>query len=217
MLEKPRPAKRTAGKVVGMDSNYKAGFVFSDGQQMGQALYDRIQHFGKRQKNTFAEIDSMVGQALKEVDWESIQALGVEDLKRVKQGKRGTFSRGFNRRLSHWLYRASAARIERICEEQGIRLEYKDPWKTSQFCRPCGKWDRRNRKGDRFQCVNCGHTDHADFNAAGNLEYLTVAGIYGFRSPQKSKMSKFWITIPWCSMPAGDAQCQPGKNGGSKT
>lgn len=68
LLEKPRPAKRTVGKVLGMDSNYKAGFVFSDGEQVGRAIYNRIQQFGKRQKNTFAEIDAMVGQALKKVD-----------------------------------------------------------------------------------------------------------------------------------------------------
>ena len=51
-----------------MDSNDKAGFVFSHGVQVGREIYDRIQQFDKRQKNTFAEIDSMVGQALKQVD-----------------------------------------------------------------------------------------------------------------------------------------------------
>lgn len=191
IMEKPRPAPKQTGEVVGMDSNYKAGFVFSNGVQIGREIYDRIQQFGKRQKHTFAEIDSMVGQALKQVDWPSIRVLAIEDLRRVKQGRRGTFPRHLNRRLSHWLYRASAARIERHCEEHGILLEYKDPWKTSQRCPACGKWDRRNRRGDRFLCVECGHTDHADFNAAKNLEALAMAGIYGFRFPQSPKCQSF--------------------------
>lgn len=191
ILEKARPAKRTVGAVAGMDSNYKNGFVFSDGQQVETHIYERIQQFGKRQKNTFAEIDSMVGQSLKQVDWSNIKTLAIEELKRVKQGKRGTFSRQLNRRLSHWLYRATAARIERVCEENGIRLERKDPWKTSQTCRACGKGDKRSRKGDQFVCGHCGHSDHADFNAAKNLQYLATAGIYGFRSPQNSKRQSF--------------------------
>jgi hypothetical protein len=48
-----------------------------------------------------------------------------------------------------------------------------------------------NRRGDRFLCVECGHTDHADFNAAKNLEELAMAGIYGFRSPQNPKCQSF--------------------------
>lgn len=182
MLEKPRPEPCAEGAVVGMDSNYKAGYVFSDGQQVGQELYERIQGFAKRQKNTHAELLSLTGQALKKVDFSGIKTLVIEDLKRVKHNKRGTFSQVLNRRLSHWLYRASTALLERRCEELGIRLERKDPYKTSQFCRQCRTWDRRNRNSDRFKCVHCGFTDHADRNAAKNLELLGLAGAYGLRS-----------------------------------
>ena len=191
ILEKERPAPKHRGEIVGMDSNYKAGFVFSNGEQVGREIYDRIQQFGKRQKHTFAEIDSMVGRALNQVDWPSIRILAIEDLERVKHGRRGTSPRHLNRRLSHWLYRPSAARIERHCEEHGVTLEYKGPWKTSQRCPACGKWDKRNRRGDIFLCVECGHTDHADLNAAKNLEELAMAGIYGFRFPQNPKRPSF--------------------------
>jgi len=102
-------------------------------------------------------------------------------MKRVKSGTRGTFSRRLNRRLSHWLYASIARRLEQYCEEYGVRLEKKDPYKTSQYCRSCGKWDRRNRRGDRFKCVHCGYSDHADHNAAHNLEFLGLAGVYGLR------------------------------------
>jgi len=43
LLEKARPALKTAGEVVGMDSNYKHGLVFSDGQTTGDTAYDTIQ------------------------------------------------------------------------------------------------------------------------------------------------------------------------------
>ena len=181
LFEKERPVLRAAGAMVGMDSNYKNGLVFSDGQVVGQSLYPRIQTFSKRQKHTHAEIHSRLGQALKQVDFATFKTLCIEDLKRVKSKKRGTFSRRLNRRLSHWLYASTVRRLERYCEENGVRLEKKDPYKTSQYCRSCGTWDRRNRNGDRFKCVHCGYSAHADHNAAHNLTLLGLAGVYGLR------------------------------------
>ncbi|MEQ9669469.1 hypothetical protein [Coleofasciculus sp. G2-EDA-02] len=63
IFEKDRPPLKTSGQVVGMDSNYKNGVVFSDSQVVGQSIYQRIQEFKKRQKHTHAEIKSRLGQA----------------------------------------------------------------------------------------------------------------------------------------------------------
>ena len=191
IFEKERPPLREEGRVVGMDSNYKNGVVFSDTQVVGAEIYDRIQGFGKRQKHTHSVVKSLLGKALKQVDWASTRLLSIEDLKKVKHGKRGTFSRVFNRRLSHWLYNTLVQLLERHCEELGIQIERKDPYKTSQFCSRCNKWDRRNRKGDRFKCVHCGYLAHADCNAAHNLELLGVAGANGLRSYLSSKCQSF--------------------------
>jgi putative transposase len=191
LVEKDVPSLKTEGKVVGMDSNYKNGLVFSDGQTTGDSLYKRTQQFTKRQKNTRAEAKSMIGAALKQIDFSQIQAVVVENLKKVKHGKRGTFSRVFNRRLSHWLYKYSETLLCRKCEELGIEVIRKNPWKTSQFCRHCFKWDRRNRRGDKFLCVNCGHCEHADFNASKNLELLGLLGFYGIHDLISSKNQTF--------------------------
>ncbi len=94
-----------------MDSNYKNGLVFSDGQTTGDIIYKRTQEFAKRQKHTRAEVKSMIGAAIKQIDFSQIKAI--------------------------------------------------------QFCRYRFKWDRRNRRGDKFLCVNCHHgVEHADFNAS---------------------------------------------------
>ena len=181
LFEKERPFLKEDGRVVGMDSNYKNGLVFSDGQVAGSDLYPAIQGFAKRQKHTKADIRSRLGATLKKIDFSGVKILVIEDLKQVKHGKRGTFSRVVNRRLSHWLYAYAVSLLERKCEESGVRLERKDPYKTSQFCRHCRRWDRRNRNGDRFRCVHCGYTEQADHNAAHNLELLGLAGVYGLR------------------------------------
>ena len=186
MVEKARPALKMRGDVVGMDSNYKHGLMFSNGQTTGDAAYETIQGFAKRQKHTHTRIKSLMGHALKQIDWSNIRVLCIEDLKHVTHFRRGTFPRRLNRRLSHWLYDFLTQRLACLCEEHGIRLERKDPAYTSQYCRLCGKWDRRNRRGDEFVCVHCGHRDHADANAAHNLTILGLAGVYGLRLLQKS-------------------------------
>ncbi len=60
-------------------------------------------------------------------------------------------------------------------------LEYKLQWRggmllrvppeyTSQICPVCGVMDAENRKTQAvFACQHCGHTDHADVNAAKNI------------------------------------------------
>lgn len=181
IMEKARPTLKQEGSIVGMDSNYKNGFYFSDKQNVGMELYPRIQEFSKRQKHTHDEIKSMVGKALKQVDFSNIKMLCVEDLKKVKSNKRGKFPRIFNRRLSHWLYAYVADVLARKCEEQGVRLVKKNPAYTSQFCPVCHRWDRRNRVGDKFKCIHCGFSNHADLHAAQNLALLGEAGVYGLR------------------------------------
>jgi len=74
------------------------------------------------------------------------------------------------------------------------QLKYKIAWRggrvvlvnaafTSQRCSVCGHIHADNRHGESFGCLACGHTDHADVNAAKNilaagLAVLAGEGIY---------------------------------------
>ena len=52
----------------------------------------------------------------------------------------------------------------------GGELVLINPRHTSQRCNVCGEIDRENRKSQaKFECVNCGHQDNADNNAALNI------------------------------------------------
>jgi len=116
------------------------------------------------------------------LDTDNIKLIAIENLKKVKANKRGKFSRNMNRLLSFWLYAKVGTRLERLCEERGIAISLKNPWKTSQRCSECGNIDRRNRKGEKFLCLSCHHEENADDNASKNLELLGLAGAYSLRS-----------------------------------
>lgn len=67
-------------------------------------------------------------------------------------------------RLRHW-----------ICvkaEEAGRRIWVVPARNTSRRCAACGHVAKANRDGPRFVCGDCGHTNHADINAAENIAVL---------------------------------------------
>ena len=50
-----------------------------------------------------------------------------------------------------------------------LELNEVNPAYTSQSCNACGFVDPENRNDRKFECVACGHADHADLNAARNI------------------------------------------------
>lgn len=90
---------------------------------------------------------------------------------------------GLNRKLLNGAFGEFKRMLEYKCAEKGIHLIYVDPKFTSQKCPSCGHVDKENRDRKiqhKFLCVECGHADNADVNAAHNiknkgLELLKVA------------------------------------------
>jgi transposase len=71
------------------------------------------------------------------------------------------------------------SRLEQKAAASGCRVVYVSPCFTSQQCRVCGHIASSSRESQAvFRCVNCGHADHADANAAGNIlaRGLSLAG-----------------------------------------
>jgi IS605 OrfB family transposase len=181
IFEKKRPALRTEGATIGIDRGFRKAFVSSDGQEIGAELKDLIKRKGKRSKTSYHHIKTELFRHLKQLKLQGVKQIVLEDLRYIKHGKQGTFSRHVNRLLSFWSLTRAINWLRCRCEELGIRIVLVSPYKTSQRCHGCGKIDSKNRKGERFKCLGCGNEDDADHNASKNLEYLGLAGIYSFR------------------------------------
>jgi putative transposase len=177
IFEKKRPELRAEGKVIGIDRGFRKAFVTSDGQEIGAKLRDQIRRKGKRSKTSYYHIRTELFRCLKGLKLEGVKMIVLEDLRYIKHGKRGTFSRHVNRLLSFWSLTRAVNWVRCYCEEKGVRIKFVSPYKISQRCHSCGKIDSRNRKGERFRCMSCRHEDDADHNAAKNLEYSGLAGV----------------------------------------
>lgn len=182
IFEKPKPVLRETGEILGIDLGYRYVATTSRGERFGAEVKTAIERAGKRRKRFHQFIATEIHRVLKQIDLTGVQIVALENLKYVKHNKRGTFSRRSNRLLSFWHYRRALHWLRQRCEQLGVRVEMKDPWKTSQRCVQCGNIDKRSRKGEQFQCVACGFTSHADENGARNLQELATMGIYSFHT-----------------------------------
>jgi len=173
---KPKPPLKQEGDVLAIDLGYRVPVATSRGELIGTELKEKIEKAGKRRKRFHHYIATELNRILKTIDLSNIKILVLERLKNVKKNKRGKFSRHINRLLSFWMYSRAIQRLRQLCEEQGVRVVFQSPYKTSQRCPLCSKIDRRNRNGDRFKCINCGYENHSDIVGALNLKSLWLAG-----------------------------------------
>jgi len=91
----------------------------------------------------------------------------LEDLKNIRKK---SFGKSFNRMLHTWSFFRLKNYIEYKAKILGIKVELIDPRFTSQECSSCGFIAKSNRKTqNRFKCGNCGFELHADLNGSRNI------------------------------------------------
>lgn len=76
---------------------------------------------------------------------------------------------GLNRAILDQGWGTFAQMLAYKVEERGGHVLFVDPRNTSRTCSSCGVVDADSRDGVRFACRSCGHTAHADTNAAINI------------------------------------------------
>jgi putative transposase len=127
-------------------------------------LGKKKQHaLAKRSKATLEkEINTAINQL---ISTKNPSILITEDLRHTFRYDK---TKKMNRRMSNWLRGEIQDRISFKALAEGFRHEQVNPAYGSQSCPHCEFVDQRNRKGDRFQCLHCGHEDISDRIAALN-------------------------------------------------
>jgi IS605 OrfB family transposase len=105
------------------------------------------------------------------------RTIRLEDLKGIRQRTR---VRGTEERAKHsnWSFNQLRAFLTYKAKMHGVRVERVDPRNTSRRCFECEHIAKENRRSQsEFQCVQCGHTAHADKNAALNIAYWAAVNL----------------------------------------
>lgn len=178
-FQKKKPIKKVS-KAKGLDIGYRKLITDSDGYYYGtriKALTEkaaRKQQGSKADGRVRAEIKNYIGQTVHQVvDGEA--NIAIEDLKRLKDGKSGKWSKRINRQFRYWFYALTLKRIQECAEVIGVQCRQVPPQYTSQTCPSCGHVERANRQGERFRCLRCGFCGDADHTAARNILHLAFA------------------------------------------
>lgn len=128
-------------------------------------ISDKIARFKDTKNHQWSKF--IVDEAVKK----GVGLIQLEDLSGVSSNA----NKENNLFLKRWTYYDLQQKIEYKAQEFGIEVVKVAPRYTSARCNKCGYIHINEDKmlwrpsQDKFKCVNCGHEDNADVNAARNL------------------------------------------------
>jgi IS605 OrfB family transposase len=130
-----------------------------------------LKRLGRKRSNrtrTFAQT-----AAKRLVTFAPTNAVLVFEALTIPQPRKGTVGgKATRRRLSLWQRQVIRQAAENTTQEAGMVVAEVNPAYTSQTCSRCGLRGIRYRH--TFTCPSCGHTEHADVNAAVNIRNRTT-------------------------------------------
>jgi len=140
-----------------------------DLQQCGTRwAHENIQSVGHREDGRFKmTLHRTSNELIAEARDHGCSVIAFEDLTDIRERTGASWGHtwAFNRLYEYIEYKAA---------EHGIEVEQVDPENTSRRCSTCGFTHPDNRESESVTCQECGHENHAGYNAAKNigLRYL---------------------------------------------
>ena len=190
----PDPDQRQTDEALGIDMGVTNIAVSSDGDRFSSEaieytrkryakLRKALQKIGSksakrhlkkllgRQQRFQKDVNHQISKRLVICAKDTNRSVRVEDLTHIRER---TTVQGKDNRAKHsnWSFAQLQYFLAYKARMHGVKLEQVDPRHTSQRCFACGHIERANRKSqEMFLCCVCGHTAHADVNAAKNIAY----------------------------------------------
>ena len=173
----PTAENKKGKETIGADQGLKDVVTLSDGQQAGKvdrhgySLETILKKMSLKKKGSHA-FKRCQNQRKNFINW-SINQLNLSSACQLNLEK--IFNIGYksnqSRYMSHWTNTIIRDKIEKKCEEEGVRLTHQSSTYRSQRCSCCGNVRKANRKGKIYSCKHCGNIMDADLNAAKNHEF----------------------------------------------
>lgn len=176
--------KKDKDSCIGVDTGIKALASLSTGERLGtdiEAAIDRVKrckHGSKGQRRAVRALRQRMDEVAIEVV--SVATLVVaENLTGITLNTKRRLVKNMRRSIGRWNLRYWLETLQRACEENRVSFRTVCPKYTSRMCSTCGFTDRRNRNGEVFRCLECGHEDNADVQASRNILQRFLTGPYG--------------------------------------
>jgi IS605 OrfB family transposase len=120
----------------------------------------------KRRESRFRrDVNHCISKILVQLAKDSGRGLACEELTHIRTRTR--LRRGQRARMSGWAFRQLRQFSAYKAKWAGVPVQAVDPANTSRTCHLCGHCAKGNRPTQAlFRCLQCGHTEPADLNAA---------------------------------------------------
>lgn len=190
----PAQSDKRSGKTIGVDIGVHKLIADSDGNFHGEdfkKIRDKIRRKkpeSKAKQRAVKERDNFIGRAANQLPWEQLKAIGVEDLKNMKTGKKKGRGKNFRKAMAPWTYRRVLSRIENKASENRVHLIKVNPRNTSRTCPICGMVSKENRKGENFNCIGCHYKGDSDVVGAKNILAKTLDTLGSLQSPRQRRV-----------------------------
>lgn len=128
----------------------------------------RLKKMAHRESRFRRDVNHRIAKQLVAHAKDTNAALVLEELTHIRD--RTTVRKAQRNRHHGWSFAQLRSFVEYKATIAGVPVVVVDPRNTSRGCNRCGFVDKRNRRSQaQFSCLRCGHTAHADLNAARNL------------------------------------------------
>lgn len=160
LSEKRKRIRKTRARIQSKKSSKKE--LNKDTRSMRRVLKSLSRKQSNQTKTFCREVASKLCK------WSPDNAVFVlEDLRIKKPSKKQHIRKGIRRKLNAFCYNMIIKSITNRAERHGKAISFVNPAYTSQICNQCGLLGER--KGSRFSCSSCLHSDCSDRNASLNV------------------------------------------------
>ncbi|MEO9171134.1 MAG: transposase [Candidatus Aquilonibacter sp.] len=183
LIENPRHANTHRARVESAARSLDAatekdarGHVLNRRDPHRRAKARALARAKEREANARRDFLHKVSSKLvRENDLIAMEKLGLRNMTRSAKGTADSpgsnvaAKAGLNRAMLDTGFGMLRRMIAEKAEWAARAIAVVDPKYTSQMCFACKHVAANSRDGTRFACVACGHSDHADVNAARNI------------------------------------------------
>mgnify|MGYP001582435546 FL=1 len=151
----------------------------------------RLKKMAGKQANFQRDVNHTISKRLVQYAKDTKAALSLENLTGIRD--RMTVRVRQRARHHNWSFRQLREFLTYKAQRAGVPLLFVDPRNTSRTCSRCGFVDKRNRRSQAdFSCLRCGHTAHADLNAARNLATRGFVSAPDLLAPSQGQLAFAW-------------------------